>query len=229
MQRPTDYSSPLHRFLLARLVQAVDRSPITLPRDRHDKSLTRRSSHTHRKRSSWSSSSTRSSKRDYSPTLMDRPPSRVSPIDDINTFHDVLSRGAQKLNIGMSAPQASTSVIFEILHQNSVSRPLLPLVHGLLQPVMDIFLTPASIDSSCENSEKIQTGRTGSLISKVRSPPDLLIIAAAKKTHATSSSSSVPPDKESRAQDSWGRKACGSAAASLKVSSAAALLGRYDR
>lgn len=140
---------PLHRSPLARLVQAVDRSPTTPSRGRQrDKSPPRKSSshgrHRRRRSPSWSSSSsTHSSNRDYSPTLTDSPPSRVSPVDDINTFHDVLSRGAQKLNIEMSTPQTSSSIIFETLHQRSASSPLLPLVPGLLQPVMDVFLTPA--------------------------------------------------------------------------------------
>ncbi|KAJ1103696.1 hypothetical protein NDU88_001117, partial [Pleurodeles waltl] len=41
-------------------------------------------------------------------------------------------------------PAPTTSVIFETLHQRSSSRPLLPLVPGLLEPAMDIFLTPST-------------------------------------------------------------------------------------
>ena len=70
---------------------------------------------------------------------------RVSPVDDVTTFQEVLVREAQKLNIAMVTPQTSSLVIFETLHQRSSSRPLLPLVPGLLEPVTELFLTPASV------------------------------------------------------------------------------------
>ncbi|KAJ1095347.1 hypothetical protein NDU88_000512, partial [Pleurodeles waltl] len=97
--------------------------------------------HSHHRHSS-------SSTRDYSPTLSDSPSPRVSPIDDVNTFQEVLVRGATKLNIPLAVPAPPTSIIFETLHHRTSSRPLLPLVPGLIEPAMDIFLTPAATKSA---------------------------------------------------------------------------------
>ena len=108
-------------------------------RSRHTRSRSRR----HHRSPSWSTYS-RSSIRDYSPTLSTSPQDRVSPVDDITTFNEVLVRGAAKLNIPMPTPPASTSVIFETLKHRQSSRPLLPLVPGLLEPAMELFLTPAT-------------------------------------------------------------------------------------
>lgn len=128
----------------------ISRSPTRSPR--RDRSRGRsRSYHSSPKRrrhdSPTATSPTRSSLRDYSPTLSATPPSRVSPIDDLGTFSEVLCRGANKLNISMTIPVTSSSVIFETLHHRASVKPLLPLVPGILDLVNHTFLTPASAGS----------------------------------------------------------------------------------
>ncbi|KAJ1182700.1 hypothetical protein NDU88_007884 [Pleurodeles waltl] len=215
--------------------RSASRQPTTRPahsatasRSR-SRSRRRTRSRTPRRRSpSWSSSG--SSVGRYSPTLTDSPPARISPVDDITTFNEVLLRGAQKLNIEVPEPATSSSVIFETLQHRSVSRKLLPLVPGLLQPTMDTFLSPATLKSApARIQKKYKAPEQDPLFLRKDPPPDSVILAAARKTHSVASSSTVPPDKESRHLDSLGRKMCGTAASAMKVSSASALLGRYDR
>ncbi|KAJ1096076.1 hypothetical protein NDU88_001222 [Pleurodeles waltl] len=148
-----------------------------------------RSQHSHHRHSS-------SSTRDYSPTLSDSPFPRVSPIDDVNTFQEVLVRGATKLNIPLAVPAPSTSVIFETLHHRTSSRPLLPLVPGLIEPAMDIFLTPAATKSAPSRLiKKYRPPEQDPLFLRSDPVPDSVVIVAAKKLHSTSPSSSSPPDK----------------------------------
>ncbi|KAJ1114355.1 hypothetical protein NDU88_002593 [Pleurodeles waltl] len=189
-------------------------------RHRHE---SQRSQHSHHRRSS-------SSTQDYSPTLSDSPSPRVSPIDDVNTFQEVLVRGATKLNIPLAVPAPSTSVIFETLHHRTSSRPLLPLVPGLLEPAMDIFLAPAATKSAPSRLiKKYRPPEQDPLFLRSDPVPDSVVIVAAKKLHSTSPSSSSPPDKESRKIDAAARKVCSTAAVMMKAASATALLGRYDR
>lgn len=178
---------------------------------------------------SWSASS-RSSIRDYSPTFTSTPRSRVSPIDDIGTFNEVLCRGANKLNITMSVPTVFSSVIFKTLHHRSSARPLLPLVPGIIELATQTFLTPATVGSVPSRiAKKYKAPDQDPLFLRSNPPLDSIIVAAARKTHSSMSSSSAPPDKDSKLMDSLGRRTCDSSASSMKIASASALLGRYDR
>lgn len=88
------------------------RSPVR-PRSRSPhRSRSPRSRTPRRNKSPTTTLSSKSSYRDYSPTISSTPPSRVSPVDDMGTFNEVLCRGAIKLNITMSIPQVTSSIIF---------------------------------------------------------------------------------------------------------------------
>lgn len=202
---------------------------------RRDKSKDRsRSTHSSPKRrrriSPSFSSPQRSSLRDYSPTLSATPPSRVSPIDDLSTFNEVLCRGANKFNITMSTPTVSSSIIFETLHHRSASKPLLPLVPGIIELTNRTFLTPASVGSVPSRiAKKYKAPDVDPLFLRTDPPPDSIIVAAARKANPSMTSSSVPPEKDSKIMDSLGRRMCNTSASALKIASASALLGRYDR
>ncbi|XP_078497668.1 uncharacterized protein LOC144754027 [Lissotriton helveticus] len=172
----------------------------------------------------------RSMVRDYSPTFSSTPPSRVSPIDDIAIFTDVLGRGAKKLNISLHTPVVPTSIIFDTLHHRTAPRPLLPLVPGFIEPAMATFLTPAVVGSVPSRlAKKYKAPAEDPLLLRSDPPADSVIVAAAMKSHSASTSSSVPPEKDSKLMDSFGRKVCNTSASYMKVARVSALLGRYDR
>lgn len=139
-------------------------------------------------------------------------------------------RGATKLGIPLSVPTPSTSIIFETLQQRQASRPLLPLVPGLVEPAMELFLTPSSVKSTPSRLQKeYRPPDSDPAFLRAGPTPHSVIVVAAKKQHATAPSSTVPPDKGSRKLVSVGRKVCNTAATSMKAASTTALLGRYDR
>ncbi|XP_078518404.1 mitogen-activated protein kinase-binding protein 1 [Lissotriton helveticus] len=205
------------------------RSPVRRRSRSRERSRHRSTTPERRNRSPASSSSTRSSYRDYSTTISSTPPSRVSPVDDLGTFNEVLFRGVSKFNITMTVPQVKSSVIFETLHQKSSARPLLPLVPGLLEPAMKTFLTPATVGSGPSRiAKKYKAPDQDPLFLRTDPPPDSLIVAAARKAHSATSVSSSPPEKDSKNMDTLGRRMYNTAGSVMRVASAAALLGHYD-
>ena len=123
-----------------------------------------------------------------------------------------------------------TSVVFETLHRKISLKPLLLLVPGLLEPAVQLFLTPALIKSAPSQLLKRYKPLDHDPLFRRADPTlDSVTVAAVRKSHAVAPPSSVSLDKESKQMDSVGRKMCGTSASTMKAASATAVLGRYDR
>lgn len=164
----------------------------------HHHHTSRTRSHTRSKHHFYYSTSSSSAGK-YSPLQSDSPPPWVSA----GGLQQVLVKGAVKLNIPISIITPSTSVIFEMHQNRSASRPLLPVIPGLLEPAMELFLTPASAKPAPSRLQtKYRPPMQDPLFLRSDPPPDSVVILAGKKHHATTPSSTVPPDKESKNLDS---------------------------
>ncbi|KAJ1158112.1 hypothetical protein NDU88_010806 [Pleurodeles waltl] len=150
--------------------------------------------------------------------------------EEAATFHAVIRKAANFLDLPLPVTEAKQNLLTEVLHPASASaEPLLPFNEALLEPVLEVWKKPVS--SSAVNRSVARRYRAApadpGFLTRHPTPESLVVQASSSARSAPGSFPSVPSDRDSKKMDMASKKAFSSCSMALKSTNATCILGRY--
>ncbi|KAJ1118686.1 hypothetical protein NDU88_006874 [Pleurodeles waltl] len=150
--------------------------------------------------------------------------------EEAATFHAVVRKAANFLELPLPVAEAKQNLLTEVLHPASTAaEPLLPFNEALLDPVLEVWKKPVS--SSAVNRAVARRYRAApsdpGFLSRHPTPESLVVQASCSARSAPGSFPTVPGDRDSKKLDSQSKKIFSSCSMALKSTNATCILGRY--
>ncbi|KAJ1202338.1 hypothetical protein NDU88_006138 [Pleurodeles waltl] len=150
--------------------------------------------------------------------------------EEAATFHAVVRKAANFLELPLPVAEAKQNLLTEILHPASTAaEPLLPFNEALLDPVLEVWKKPVS--SSAVHRAVARRYRAApsdpGFLSRHPTPESLVVQASCSSRSAPGSFPTVPGDRDSKKMDSQSKKIFSSCSMALKSTDASCILGRY--
>ncbi|KAJ1098777.1 hypothetical protein NDU88_003884 [Pleurodeles waltl] len=150
--------------------------------------------------------------------------------EEADTFHAVIRKAANFLELPLPVTEAKQNLLTEVLHPASTSAdPLLPFNEVLLEPVLEVWKKPVS--SSAVNRSVARRYRAApadpGFLTRHPTPESLVVQASCSARSAPGSFPSVPSDRDSKKMDMQSKKVFSSCSMALKSTNATCILGRY--
>ncbi|KAJ1085596.1 hypothetical protein NDU88_005726 [Pleurodeles waltl] len=150
--------------------------------------------------------------------------------EEAATFHAVVRKAANFLDLPLPVAEAKQNLLTEVLHPASAAaEPLLPFNEALLDPVLEVWKKPVS--SSAVHRAVARRYRTApsdpGFLSRHPTPESLVVQASCSSKSAPGSFPALPGDRDYKKLDAQSKKIFSSCSLALKATNATCILGRY--
>ncbi|KAJ1180645.1 hypothetical protein NDU88_005865 [Pleurodeles waltl] len=150
--------------------------------------------------------------------------------EEAATFHAVVRKAANFLDLPLLVAEAKQNLLTEVLHPASAAaEPLLPFNEALLDPVLEVWKKPVSsskVHRAVARRYRAAPSDPG-FLSRHPTPESLVVQASCSSKSAPGSFPTVPGDRDSKKLDAQSKKIFSSCSLALKATNATCILGRY--
>lgn len=153
-----------------------------------------------------------------------------SPPEDIGDFHDLMERASKRFDLPLPVKE-NECFLYDFKVTSGKSIRTIPIIDHIWEEGLKLMKNPASVAASVPRIEKKYRAPETSpacLIGHPR-PEPVVMQAVQRRFKNPASACSVPPDKEGKKMDGAGKRFAVMAAASIKATSALALISQYNR
>ncbi|KAJ1209616.1 hypothetical protein NDU88_004990 [Pleurodeles waltl] len=150
--------------------------------------------------------------------------------EEAASFHSVVRKAADYLDLPLSAAEVKTNLLTKVLHPSTSSAdPLLPFNKALLEPIMDLWRKPVSAPAVNRAVARRHRGapEDPGFLSPHPTPESLVVQASCSTKSAPSSFPVAPSDRKSKRMEQSSKKIFSSCSMALKAVNATCVLGRY--
>ncbi|XP_069089255.1 volume-regulated anion channel subunit LRRC8C-like [Pleurodeles waltl] len=150
--------------------------------------------------------------------------------EEAASFHAVVWKAADFLDLPLPAADVKTNILTEVLHPASaVGEPLLPFSEALMNPIREVWkkpVTSTAVNRTVARRYRVAPGDPA-FLSKHPTSESLVVQASCSSRTAPGSFPGVPADRESTRMDQSAKKALSSCSMALKSTNATSILGKY--
>ncbi|KAJ1210644.1 hypothetical protein NDU88_006006 [Pleurodeles waltl] len=150
--------------------------------------------------------------------------------EEAASFHSVIRKAADFLELPLPMEQVKTNILTEVLHPaTAIAAPLLPFNEALMDPIVEIWKKPFSSSAVSRSVARRYRSVPGDpeFLSKHPSPESLVVQASCSSRSAPGSFPGVPSDRESKHMEQSAKKVFSSCSMALISADATCFLGRY--